>query len=83
MAERQIMRTLIVETPAGPGNFAKVATAIGNAMGDIGYIKTIIITTLSTVRDISVYCGSEQILEDVVEAVRSIGEGILVHAVSD
>lgn len=83
MAERQIMRTLIVETPAGPGNFAKVATAIGNAMGDIGDIKTIKITTLSTVRDISVYCGSEQILEDVVEAVRSIGEGILVHAVSD
>jgi malate dehydrogenase (oxaloacetate-decarboxylating) len=77
------MRTLIVETPAGPGNFAKVATAIGNAMGDIGDIKTIKIGTLSTVRDISIYCESEQILEDVVGAVSSIGEGILVHAVTD
>lgn len=83
MAERQIMRTLIVETPSVPGNFAKVAAAIGNAMGDIGDIKTIKIGTLSTVRDISIHCESEQVLEEVVAAVSAIGEGIIVHAVTD
>lgn len=83
MADRQIMRTLIVETPAVPGKFAKVATAIGNAMGDIGDIKTIKIGTLSIVRDISIHCENEQVLEDVVQAVSSLGEGIIVRAVTD
>ena len=31
MALQNIIRTLIVETPSKPGNFAKVATAIGLA----------------------------------------------------
>lgn len=83
MNETQVIRTLIVETPSVPGNFAKVATAIGNAGGDIGDIKTIKIGTLSTVRDISVQCESLECLEEAVQAVRNLGEGIQVHAVSD
>ncbi|RNF38208.1 NAD-dependent malic enzyme [Planococcus salinus] len=83
MNKTQVLRTLIVETPSVPGNFAKVATAIGNAGGDIGDIKTIKIGTLSTVRDISVQCENLACLEEAVQAVRDLGGGIQVHAVSD
>ncbi len=83
MALRDIIRTLIVETPSKPGNFAKVATAIGLAGGDIGDITTIKDGTLSTIRDISVYCESAEQLENVIENVRSIGSDVVIHAITD
>ncbi|WP_088006212.1 NAD-dependent malic enzyme [Indiicoccus explosivorum] len=82
MIEKQTIRTLIVEIPSAPGNFAKVATAIGDADGDIGDIKTIKIGTLSTVRDITVVCETEDDLKQVVESVRAV-DGVEVHAVTD
>ena len=66
-----------------PGNFAKVAMAIGQLEGDIGDIQTIKIGALSTIRDVSVQCRSEEHLMKIVDAVNNIGEGIVVHAVTD
>jgi malate dehydrogenase (oxaloacetate-decarboxylating) len=83
MAERNIIRTIIVETPSKPGNLGKVTTAIGRVGGDIGDITTIKIGPLSTMRDITVHCESEEQLEQAVEAIRELGGGIRVHAVSD
>jgi len=83
MALQEIIRTLIVETPSKPGNFAKVATAIGTARGDIGDIKIIKDGTLSTIRDISVKCESMKQLEQIIENVRSIGPNVHIHAVTD
>lgn len=83
MTARNIIRTIIVETPSKPGNLGKVTTAIGQAGGDIGDITTIKIGPLSTVRDITVHCGSDEQLDAVVEAVQRLGNGIKVHAVSD
>lgn len=79
----QFMRNLIIETPSVPGNFAKVAMAIGQLEGDIGDIQTIKVGTLSTIRDIAVQCLNERHLLTIVEAINEIGEGISVHAVTD
>ncbi len=69
MEQVQFMRNLIIETPSMPGNFAKVALAIGQLDGDIGDIQTIKVGTLSTIRDISIQCSSEEHLMQIVEAV--------------
>ncbi len=83
MALQEIIRTLIVETPSKPGNFAKVATAIGGAGGDIGDITIIKDGTLSTIRDISVKCENLEQLDQVIENVRAISEDVHIHAVTD
>ena len=83
MEQVQFMRNLIIETPSVPGNFAKVANAIGELEGDIGDIQTIKVGTLSTIRDIAIQCSSEAHLLKIVEAVNAIGNGISVHAVTD
>ncbi|WP_262177590.1 NAD-dependent malic enzyme [Saccharococcus sp. Marseille-Q5394] len=83
MSHIQFIRNLIIETPSKPGNFAKVALAIGELKGDIGDIQTIKVGTLSTIRDVSVQCTSEEQLEKIVEAINTIGDGIQVHAVTD
>lgn len=83
MEQVQFMRNLIIETPSVPGNFAKVALAIGQLDGDIGDIQTIKVGTLSTIRDISIQCSSEEQLLQIVEAVNQIGDGISVHAITD
>ncbi|MCG3087576.1 NAD-dependent malic enzyme [Sporosarcina cyprini] len=83
MAEVQYMRNLIIETPSVPGNFAKVATAIGLQSGDIGDIQTIKVGTLSTIRDVSVQCTSEDQPQKIVESINAIGGGIQVLAVTD
>ena len=83
MKQAEFIRNLILETPSLPGNFAKVAMAIGALEGDIGDIQTIKIGTLSTIRDVSVQCRSEEHLLEIVAEVNNIGEGIVVHAVTD
>lgn len=83
MDSTEYMRNLIIETPSSPGNFAKVALAIGTLEGDMGDIQTIKIGTLSTIRDVSIQCRDEAHLSEIVDTVNNIGEGITVHAVTD
>lgn len=77
------LRNLIVETPSSPGNFAKVAHAIGELEGDLGDIQTLKIGTLTTTRDVSVHCKDEEHLAKIVEAIKNSGEDIHVVAVTD
>lgn len=83
MIIRNIIRSIRVETPSNPGNLGKVTTAIGIEGGDIGDITTIKIGPFSTVRDITIHCTSTEQLESVVNAIKDLGNGITVHAVSD
>jgi len=83
MGQAEFLRNLIVETPSLPGNLAKVAMAIGDLGGDIGDIETLKIGVLTTSRDVSVQCQSEEHLAQIVQAINNIGGGIFVHAVSD
>lgn len=77
------LRSLIVETPSAPGNFAKVAQAIGELQGDLGDIQTLKIGTLTTTRDVSVHCRDEEHLNQIVEAINQSGKDIHVVAVTD
>ncbi|WOV83392.1 NAD-dependent malic enzyme [Sporosarcina jeotgali] len=83
MTSTPYLRNLIIETPSKPGNFAKVAYAIGKLEGDIGDIQTIKVGTLSTIRDVSVQCNDAEQLDKIVEAINAIGDGIQVQAISD
>lgn len=83
MTSTPYLRNLIIETPSKPGNFAKVAYAIGQLEGDIGDIQTIKVGTLSTIRDVSVQCNDVEQLDEIVGAINAIGDGIQVQAISD
>lgn len=83
MTGRNVIRSIKVETPSKPGNLGKVTTVIGKVGGDIGDITTIKIGPHSTFRDITVNCESDEQLNQIVEAIKELGNGIYVHAVSD
>ncbi len=83
MTERNIIRSLMVETPSVPGNLGRVTTAIGEVGGDIGDVETIKIGPVSITRNITVHCEDEEQLQSVMNAIRQLGGGIRLHAVSD
>ncbi len=83
MINKNIIRTLLVETPSTPGNLGKVATAIGLAGGDIGEIETVHVGVNYTKRNITVQVENEAKLESLLDAVRELGGGIRLHTVSD
>lgn len=83
MQSQHIIRNIIVETPSKPGNFAKVATAIGLAEGDIGDITTLKSGALTTIRDITITCKSKTQLDQVISNIESIDNGVKIHAVTD
>ena len=83
MQNQHIIRNIIVETPSKPGNFAKVATAIGLGEGDIGDITTLKSGALTTVRDITITCKSREQLDKVIANIEAIGNGVKIHAVTD
>ncbi|BCU83236.1 putative NAD-dependent malic enzyme 1 [Polycladomyces abyssicola] len=83
MPERNVIRSIMVETPSKPGNLGRVATAIGSVGGDIGDIVTVQIGPFTTMRDITVHCENEEQLHAVIDAIQSLGGGIRVRTVSD
>ncbi|WP_342598671.1 malic enzyme-like NAD(P)-binding protein [Psychrobacillus sp. FSL H8-0483] len=83
MENQHIIRNIIVETPSKPGNFAKVATAIGMADGDIGDITTLKSGALTTIRDITITCKSKNQLDEVITNIQAIENGVKIHAVTD
>ncbi len=68
--------------PHEPGQFARVAAAIGEADAILGAIDLVRVDQDSVVRDISVLCANEEHGERVVDAISAI-EGIRVINVSD
>ncbi|MGE7978375.1 NAD-dependent malic enzyme [Psychrobacillus sp. NPDC093200] len=83
MENQHIIRNIIVETPSKPGNFAKVATAIGMGEGDIGDITTLKSGALTTIRDISVTSKSKKDFELIIKNIEAIGNGVKIQAISD
>ncbi len=64
--------TLRVEIPSLPGSFAKVATCIGEAGGDLGAIDLVAVTSDLTVRDITINTAGTEHAQKIVEAVRKL-----------
>ena len=74
--------TIRAVIPHEPGQFARVAAAIGGADAVLGAIDLVRIDASSVVRDISVLCADEDHGRRVVDAIRGI-DGIRVVSVSD
>ena len=74
--------TIRAVIPHEPGQFARVASAIGEAEAILGAIDLVRVEQDTVVRDISVLCANEEHGERVVDAIRAI-DGIRVASVSD
>ncbi len=74
--------TIRVELTNVPGTFAKVATAIGNAGGQLGAIDIVSATDELKVRDITVDTAGEEHAQEIVKAVEGV-PGVRVVNVSD
>ena len=74
--------TIRVEIPSGPGSFAKVAAAIGEAEGDLGAIDLVRVTRESRVRDVTVSAADSDHGQRIVDAVREV-PGVTIVNVSD
>ena len=74
--------TIRAVIPHEPGQFARVASAIGEAEAILGAIDLVRVEQDTVIRDISVLCANEEHGERVVEAIRAI-DGIRVASVSD
>ncbi|KAF1679753.1 NAD-dependent malic enzyme [Bacillus sp. SKDU12] len=83
MIAKHMIRTMMIETPSVPGNLGRVATAIGLLGGDIGEVETVKVGPNYTMRNITVQVENEEQLQEVIEAVQALGEGIRLHTVSD
>ena len=74
--------TIRAVIPHEPGQFARVASAIGEAEAILGAIDLVRVEQDTVIRDISVLCANEEHGERVVDAIRAI-DGIRVASVSD
>ena len=74
--------TLRVKLSSRAGTLGQLATAIGQAGGDIGAIDIVSVTSEFIIRDVTVNAASSEHGEKIVEAVNHI-EGIEVIHVSD
>lgn len=83
MTNKQLIRTLMIETPSIPGSLGRVATIIGLAGGDIGEIETIKVGPNYTIRNITVQVDHEEQIEELESSLFRLGGGIRLHAISD
>ncbi|KAA9022290.1 NAD-dependent malic enzyme [Niallia endozanthoxylica] len=83
MANKHIIRTLMVEIPSVPGSLGKLTTVIGLAGGDIGEVETIQVGPNYTTRNITVQVEHEKQLSELLEAVHQLEGGFRIHTVSD
>ncbi|MGH2387309.1 MAG: malic enzyme-like NAD(P)-binding protein, partial [Chloroflexota bacterium] len=74
--------TLRCAIPNQPGMFARVATAIGSAGGDLGAVDIVRVQGPLKIRDVTVNARDEQHVEEIVVAVHDV-PGVSVLQVSD
>ncbi len=74
--------TLRCAIPNHPGMFARVATAIGSADGDLGAVDIVRVQGAVKIRDITVNARDERHVEEIVAAVQDV-PGVSVLQVSD
>jgi malate dehydrogenase (oxaloacetate-decarboxylating) len=71
-----------IELPSGPGSFARVASAIAEAEGDLGAIDLVRVTREHTVRDVTCAAADADHGQRIVDAVRAV-PGVSIQHVSD
>ena len=74
--------TMRLEIPNRPGMFGRIATAIGNAGGNLGAVDIVSVNRTILVRDLTVMARDREHERLIVEAAKSV-EGVKVRSVSD
>jgi len=78
----KLVKTLRFQIQDEPGYLGKLCSAIGQAGGNIGDVKTVSLGLLRTTRDLTIYVDDEAHLHRVVDAVRPL-QGIELLEVTD
>jgi malate dehydrogenase (oxaloacetate-decarboxylating) len=78
----KLVKTLRVHILDQPGHLGRLCTAIGEAGGNIGEVKTIGVSLVRNTRDLTIYVDDEAHLQRVVEAIRPL-QGIELVEVID
>ena len=73
-ANEKFMRTIRVRNEQHIGTLGRLFTIIGNAGGDIGEVRMIRESHLSTIRDITIYTDDEAQMGKVLEAIDAFPE---------
>ncbi|HWE64609.1 MAG TPA: malic enzyme-like NAD(P)-binding protein [Chloroflexota bacterium] len=74
--------TLRCEIGNEPGMFARLATVVGEAGGDLGAIDIVRVTRATKIRDVTVNARDDQHAQEIVAAVQAV-PGVKVVQVSD
>jgi len=74
------LRILIVDQP---GYLGKVCTAIGEAGGNIGEVRTVSQSLVRNTRDLTIYVDDEAHLQRVLEAIRPVSGIDLVEVIDE
>ncbi|MBI5904543.1 MAG: NAD-dependent malic enzyme, partial [Deltaproteobacteria bacterium] len=78
----KLVKTVRVMILDKPGYFGKVATAIGNAGGNIGDIKLVGFGLEYNTRDVTIFVDSEPQLQGVLEELGKV-EGVIISDIID
>ncbi len=78
----KLVKTLRVLIQDQPGFLGKLCTAIGEAGGNIGEVKTVGLGLVRNTRDLTIYVDDDAHLQQVVQAIRPL-EGIELMEVID
>lgn len=78
----KFMRTVRVRNDTKPGILGRLLLAVGNAGGDVGGVRMLHESHLTTVRDITIYTDDEEQMEVVLAAIQS-NPGSRILAVRD
>jgi malate dehydrogenase (oxaloacetate-decarboxylating) len=78
----KLVKTLRVHILDQPGHLGRLCTAIGEAGGNIGEVKTIGVSLVRNTRDLTIYVDDEAHLQRVVGAIRPL-QGIELVEVID
>lgn len=68
----KLVKTLRVQILDQPGYLGKLCTAIGEAGGNIGEVKTVGLSLVRNTRDLTIYVDDEAHLTRVVDAIRPL-----------
>ena len=78
----KFMRTVRVRNESQPGTLGRLLLAVGNAGGDVGAIRLLHESHLTTVRDITIYTDDEAQMDLVLAAIEA-NPGSHILAVRD
>lgn len=82
-SKQRILRTLRCKNRNVIGTLASLISTASQAGADIGMIKTVALTELYNVRDISVSASDEDHLKEIIEAVKSVPNVTLTHIIDE